>query len=280
MTSSALEQGPGRRVAHAVDLLVDERVLLDVGVRGRDVGLWLVVVVVADEVLDRVVWEELLFRGDRAALDPCRWSPEGSNGSTRLNRHGPGSSQEGARWKSPDACPLGLAHGRPGAAAAAGLQTEDVLWVSRMDGLGGSDARCRGRGPARWRGRGPAWHGLGHGGGWGRAAPPAAARRGSGAAAGCLVWSCPPHPPDAVGLRAWSRFERWLASAEVSEGTVGPNPRPARGSTEQAGLVSSLCRRWAESSGASRWCSRPAGVASPPRSGLPWRTSPRMPVWS
>ena len=59
----------------------------------------------------------------------------------------------------------------------------------------------------------------------------------------------PPHPPDAVGLRAWSRFERWLASAEVSEGTVGPNPRPARGSTEQAGLVSSLCRRWAESEG-------------------------------
>ena len=33
-------------------------VLLDVGVGARDVGLGLVVVVVADEVLDRVVGEE------------------------------------------------------------------------------------------------------------------------------------------------------------------------------------------------------------------------------
>ncbi len=36
-----------------------ERVLLDVGVRLRDVGLGLVVVVVGDEVLDRVVGQEL-----------------------------------------------------------------------------------------------------------------------------------------------------------------------------------------------------------------------------
>ena len=46
----ALEQRLGRRVAHLVDLVVDGRVLLDVGVGGRDVGLRLVVVVVADEV--------------------------------------------------------------------------------------------------------------------------------------------------------------------------------------------------------------------------------------
>jgi len=47
-------------VAHPVDLVVDERVLLDVGVRLRDVGLGLVVVVVGDEVLDRVLREERL----------------------------------------------------------------------------------------------------------------------------------------------------------------------------------------------------------------------------
>jgi hypothetical protein len=46
-------------VAHPVDLLVDRGVLLDVGVGARDVGLGLVVVVVGDEVLDRVVGEEL-----------------------------------------------------------------------------------------------------------------------------------------------------------------------------------------------------------------------------
>ena len=43
-----------------VDLVVDERVLLDVGVRLGDVGLGLVVVVVGDEVLDRVLREERL----------------------------------------------------------------------------------------------------------------------------------------------------------------------------------------------------------------------------
>ena len=54
----ALEQRARRRVAHAVDLLVDRGFLLDIGVGARDVGLGLVVVVVADEILDRVVGEE------------------------------------------------------------------------------------------------------------------------------------------------------------------------------------------------------------------------------
>jgi hypothetical protein len=47
-------------VAHAVDLLVDGRVLLDIGVGARDIGLGLVVVVVRDEILDRVLREEAL----------------------------------------------------------------------------------------------------------------------------------------------------------------------------------------------------------------------------
>ena len=55
---AALEQRPRRRQPHPVDLVVDRRFLLDVGVAGRDVGLGLVVVVVADEVLDGVVGEE------------------------------------------------------------------------------------------------------------------------------------------------------------------------------------------------------------------------------
>jgi hypothetical protein len=57
-------------VAHPVDLFVDLAFLLDVGVRARDIGLGLVVVVVADEILDRVVREEALelaveLRGQR-----------------------------------------------------------------------------------------------------------------------------------------------------------------------------------------------------------------------
>ena len=54
----ALEQRARRRVAHAVDLLVDRGSLLDIGVGARDVGLRLVVVVIGDEILDRVVGKE------------------------------------------------------------------------------------------------------------------------------------------------------------------------------------------------------------------------------
>ena len=55
---------------HPVDLLVHRRFLLDVGVGARDVGLGLVVVVVRDEILDRVRREEALelaveLRGQR-----------------------------------------------------------------------------------------------------------------------------------------------------------------------------------------------------------------------
>ena len=53
------QQGVGRGVAQPLDLLVDRGVLLDVGVGLGDVGLGLVVVVVGDEVLDRVVGEQL-----------------------------------------------------------------------------------------------------------------------------------------------------------------------------------------------------------------------------
>ena len=55
----AREQRGRGRVPQPVDLVVDRRVLLDVEVLVRDVGLGLVVVVVGDEVLDRVVREEL-----------------------------------------------------------------------------------------------------------------------------------------------------------------------------------------------------------------------------
>ena len=55
----ALQQGLGGGQAHLLDVLVDGGVLLDVGIAGRDVGLGLVVVVVGDEVLHRVVGEEL-----------------------------------------------------------------------------------------------------------------------------------------------------------------------------------------------------------------------------
>jgi hypothetical protein len=56
---SPLEQCFGRRQAHLLDVLVDARVLFDVRVRRGHIGFRLIVVVVRDEVLDRVVRKEL-----------------------------------------------------------------------------------------------------------------------------------------------------------------------------------------------------------------------------
>ena len=58
MMTSAGEQGLGGSQPQLLDLLVDLGVLLDVGVRARDVGLGLVVIVVADGT-DGVVGKEL-----------------------------------------------------------------------------------------------------------------------------------------------------------------------------------------------------------------------------
>ena len=52
------QKGTGRRMAHPIDLVVDLAFFLDVGVRPRNIGLGLVIVVEADEVLDRVFREE------------------------------------------------------------------------------------------------------------------------------------------------------------------------------------------------------------------------------
>ena len=53
------QKAVGRRIAESLDLVVDRRVLLDVGVGLRDVRLWLVVVVVRHEVLDGVARQQL-----------------------------------------------------------------------------------------------------------------------------------------------------------------------------------------------------------------------------
>src|SRR6185312_11366458 len=54
----ALQDRARRRMAHAVDLFIYGAVLLDIGVGARDIGFGLVVVVIADEIFDRVVGEE------------------------------------------------------------------------------------------------------------------------------------------------------------------------------------------------------------------------------
>ncbi len=99
---AAREQRRCGGVAQAVDLLVDRRVLLDVEVARGDVGLGLVVVVVGDEVLDRVAREvrpelvaelggERLVVGDheRGPLQPL------DRGRHRHRLAGAGRAQQG-----------------------------------------------------------------------------------------------------------------------------------------------------------------------------------------
>ena len=79
---AALEQRPRGGVAQLVDLVVARRVLLDVRVAARQVRLGLVVVEVGDEVLDRVVREELAelaveLRGERLVVGAARASASG-----------------------------------------------------------------------------------------------------------------------------------------------------------------------------------------------------------
>ena len=56
---AAAEQRLRGGVAQLVDLLIDIGLFLDVGVSAWDIGLGLVVVVVADKVLNRVVGKEI-----------------------------------------------------------------------------------------------------------------------------------------------------------------------------------------------------------------------------
>ena len=60
ITSWRSKQGAGGGVAHPVDGFVDGGVFFDVEVGLGDVGLRLIIIVVADEILHRVVREELL----------------------------------------------------------------------------------------------------------------------------------------------------------------------------------------------------------------------------
>ena len=67
------EERARRGKPEPLDLLVNRRILLDVSVGARDVGLRLVVIEIADEILDRVAREELLelgveLRGERLVV--------------------------------------------------------------------------------------------------------------------------------------------------------------------------------------------------------------------
>ena len=125
----AAEQRGGGRVPEPLDLLVHRAVLLDVRVGLRDVRLGLVVVVIADEVLDGVVGEE---------------APElvgELRGQRLVGRHHDRRPLD----------PLDHVRDREGLAGPGGPQQRDVL-LPRLDG-GGQLVDRRRAGPLRARTR-------------------------------------------------------------------------------------------------------------------------------
>src|SRR5205807_4712800 len=126
------EQVGGGRVAQAGDLVVDGRVLLYIGVAGGDVGLRLVVVVVADEVLHPVVGEELpelvgqlggqrLVGGDDQGGALHLLDSPGDGGALAA----PGDAQEGLEAVAP-LDPLGQSRDRAGLVAGGGEVRDDL----------------------------------------------------------------------------------------------------------------------------------------------------------
>ena len=146
IVSRRVSSADGGGVAQAVDLVVHRRVLLDVGVARRDVGLGLVVVVVGDEVLDPVLREELphlvgQLGGERLVGGDDQRGPLGL-----LDRPGdggglarPGDAEEGLEAVAPlDALGqrgdgLGLVAGR--------LEVGDDLERGARGGVGASRSR-------------------------------------------------------------------------------------------------------------------------------------------
>ena len=53
-----VEKRPGSRMAHLIDLLVYMGIFLNVCIRLRDVGLWLIIIVVADKIFNGVLRKE------------------------------------------------------------------------------------------------------------------------------------------------------------------------------------------------------------------------------
>ena len=119
-----LEDRPRRRMAHPVDLLVQRGFLLDIGVGARDIGLGLVIIVIRDEILDRVLREEALhlaveLRGQGLVR---RENDRRAPGALDDMRHRKGLARAGdaeqhlvalAARRSPGTIPRSPAAGRP-----------------------------------------------------------------------------------------------------------------------------------------------------------------------
>ena len=55
----ALDEGAGGAEAHLLNAVVDGEIFFDIGIGARDVGFRLIIVVIRDEIFDRVIGEEV-----------------------------------------------------------------------------------------------------------------------------------------------------------------------------------------------------------------------------
>jgi hypothetical protein len=131
---ASLEEGVRRGMPQPIDLVVPRRVLLDVGVRAGQVCLGLVVVEVADELLDRVFREEVAELGvqlgrERLVVREDEGRPvDGLDDLRRGHRlAGPGGAEEDL-VAQPATEPVGQAFDRLGLVTG-GLEGRDELEV-------------------------------------------------------------------------------------------------------------------------------------------------------
>ena len=106
-----LQQSAGRRVTHPVNLLVDLAFLLNIGVRAGHIGLWLVIVVIADEIFHGIIGEKPFEFAIKLGREGFVWRKNNRRALGVLYdpRHGEGL----ARARGPEQNLIGLSRGDP-----------------------------------------------------------------------------------------------------------------------------------------------------------------------
>ena len=90
------EQRAGGRMAHPVDALVHARFFFDIGVGPRHIGFGLIIVVIADEIFDRVVGKEALELAIELGRQDLVGRQDQRGALQRLDRLGHGEGLAGA----------------------------------------------------------------------------------------------------------------------------------------------------------------------------------------
>ena len=97
-------------MAHPVDLFVDLAFLLDIGIGPGNIGFGLVIVIVADEILNRVVWEKAFEFSVKLGGQSLVWGENDGGALGFFNHLGHGKGLAGARCTKQHLIPFARQH--------------------------------------------------------------------------------------------------------------------------------------------------------------------------